>query len=146
MRRLVEEDGALDGLGAAVEPQTPALRSLLWGCHGCNSRWTDRTEVRCVWPGFRHAGGGAPAPAGTIRGVDHEDFWIRKRAPRRTDPSTTGAKTAMELSDERVEAIRNMTPEELAAFADEMAAQARAGRAAAEEAASERRAWRYLMN
>lgn len=81
-----------------------------------------------------------------MRNVDYEDFWIRKRPPERTDPSTACGKTAMEFSDELVETIRNMTPEELEAFADEMAAQARDGRADAEEAAAARRAWRYRMN
>lgn len=78
--------------------------------------------------------------------MSYEDFWIRKRSPRHANPGTADGKTALELSDELAEETRNMTPEELEAFADEMAAQARAGRAATEEAAAERRAWRYRMN
>ena len=81
-------------------------------------------------------------------GVSSESFWIRKRErPLRSNGrSTVNGKTAAELIEEHAEAIRNMTPEELEALADEMVAQARASRAECEEAAAWRRAQRYRMN
>jgi len=77
-----------------------------------------------------------------------ESFWIRKRErpPRNNGRSTVNGKTAAELIEEHTEAIRNMTPEELEALADEMVALARASRAEREEAAAWRRAQRYRMN
>jgi hypothetical protein len=77
-----------------------------------------------------------------------DSHWIRKRArrPRPVGPSTVGGKTAKELSDEQVEAIRAMSPEELEALADGLVAESRASQAEREEAAAWRRAWRYRMN
>lgn len=81
-------------------------------------------------------------------GVSSEGYWIRRRSrpPRHTGPSTVNGKTARELIDEHTETIRNMTPEELEAYAAEAAAQSRASRAECEEAAAWRRAQRYRMN
>ncbi len=83
-----------------------------------------------------------------MKGVSSEGFWIRKRQrpPRRTGRSTVGGKTAAELIEERTEAIRAMSPEELEAFADELVAESRATQAEREEEAAWRRAWRYRMN
>lgn len=73
-----------------------------------------------------------------------ESHWIRRRAsrPRPVGPSTVDGKTAKELSDEQVEAIRALSPEELEAFADKLVAESRASQAEREEAA----AWRHRMN
>ena len=77
-----------------------------------------------------------------------DSYWIRKRErpPRRTGPSTVDGKTANEMIEERTEAIRRMSPDELAAYVTAVADQARASRAERTEAAAWRRAQRYRMN
>lgn len=77
-----------------------------------------------------------------------ESHWIPKRVrpPRPLGHSTAGGKSAKELSDEQVEAIRAMSPEELETFVDEIASESLMRQAERTEAAASRRAWRYRMN
>ncbi len=119
--------------------------------HMTKVRFDDNGEIRgsrATTQAPRELTRSPDGPADTMGAVSSEAYWIRRRQrpPRPTGPSTVNGKTAKELLDEQLEALRNMSPEELAAFADEMISESEAQRVDAQEAAAWRRAQRYRMN